>query len=116
MYNGSHPAYDSDSYSHSYSNAEDPFSDNAIPLQSKSHKPRLDATASPTGAMEEGGHQFPNNDRKTDKRSTKKDGWFRGKITWAVFVLTVVQIVVFIAEIIKNGKGSTAPLKHGNAD
>lgn len=46
-------------------------------------------------------------DAKPNRRSGRRDdedGWFRGKITWVVFVLTTAQIIVFLAEIIKNGK------------
>jgi hypothetical protein len=66
----------------------------------------MDATASPTGAMGEAEQRYSGHDRKMDKRPHKKDGWFRGKITYAVFALTIVQIVVFIAEIAKNGNTS----------
>lgn len=45
----------------------------------------------------------PRKQRRKRRRRQKKDGWFTGKITWVVFVLTVVQLVVFLAEIIKNG-------------
>lgn len=42
--------------------------------------------------------------RKKRRRRHAKQGWFTGKITWVVFVLTVIQLIVFLAEIIKNGK------------
>lgn len=34
----------------------------------------------------------------------KKKGFFSGKIPWVVYTVTVVQIAVFVAEIIKNCK------------
>ena len=40
---------------------------------------------------------------KTDRRK-RKQGWFRGKIPWAVYTLTLVQICVFIAELAKSGE------------
>jgi hypothetical protein len=97
---GSYPRpYDSDaSFPHSYNNEADPFADN-IPLQPQTHKPQLYATSSPTGAMAEA-ELGP--DGKNNKR-VGRQGWFKGKITYAVFVLSVIQIVVFIAEIAKNG-------------
>lgn len=39
-----------------------------------------------------------------DDRLDEEDGWFKGKITWVCFFLSVVQLVVFLAEIIKYGK------------
>lgn len=36
-------------------------------------------------------------------RPRGRKGWFSGKIPWVVYVVTVVQIAVFIAEIVKNG-------------
>jgi hypothetical protein len=40
---------------------------------------------------------------KSNHRRKKKQGWFTGKITWVVFLATLVQLGVFIAEIVKNG-------------
>jgi hypothetical protein len=34
----------------------------------------------------------------------KKQGWFKGKITWVVFAATLVQFGVFIAEIVVNSE------------
>lgn len=41
---------------------------------------------------------------KTKTKSKKKDGWFSGKIPWVVYIVSLVQITVFIAEIIQNCK------------
>ena len=30
-------------------------------------------------------------------------GWFRPPITWAVFILSIVQLIVLIVEFIRNG-------------
>lgn len=43
-------------------------------------------------------------DPRKKRRRKVKEGWFKGKITWVVYVVSVVELVVFIAEIIKNGK------------
>lgn len=32
-----------------------------------------------------------------------KKGWFSGKIAWVVYIVSTVQIAVFISEIVKNG-------------
>ena len=34
----------------------------------------------------------------------KKRGWFAKPIPYVVYTLTLIQIIVFIAEIVKNGK------------
>lgn len=39
---------------------------------------------------------------KNKSKSKKKDGWFSGKIPWVVYIVSLVQITVFIAEIIQN--------------
>lgn len=45
--------------------------------------------------------------QKSSKK--KKKGFFAGKIPWVVYIVSLVQITVFIVEIIKNCK-STSPL------
>lgn len=45
--------------------------------------------------------------QKSSKK--KKNGFFSGKIPWVVYIVSLVQITVFIVEIIKNCK-STSPL------
>lgn len=41
---------------------------------------------------------------KSRSRRKKKQGWFTGKVTWVVFATTLVQIGVFIGEIVMNGE------------
>lgn len=45
------------------------------------------------------------------KRRRSKDGWFQGRITWVVYVLTAIQLVIFIAELIKNGILTSTPIE-----
>ena len=40
------------------------------------------------------------------KPKRRKKGFFSGKIPWVVYATTLVQITVFIAEIIKNCKSN----------
>ncbi len=48
--------------------------------------------------------QLPNRDHKP-RRSLKTKGFFFGREkTWAVYFFTAVQVAVFIAELVKNGK------------
>ena len=89
----------------------DPFhDDNAIPL-SDSKKHYSSQSVSPV-MPHEGDDPFvreidPSRSRKKKRRRRHaKQGWFTGRITWVVFVLTVVQLIVFLAEIIKNGESS----------
>ena len=37
------------------------------------------------------------------RKSKKKKGWFSGRVTWVVYLLTAVQVGVFVGELIKNG-------------
>jgi hypothetical protein len=91
------------SYSH------DPFRDSkAIPLQSQtSLKNHGYVSTSPTSAMGEAEQQYPprrgDKQRQSSRKKQKEQGWFRGRITWAVYFLTTVQFVVFIVEIVRNG-------------
>lgn len=85
----------------------DPFDDgNAIPLNGRKPKHDSTHTVSPILPHEQDDPFVRDavSRRKRRRRDDTKEGWFKGKITWVVFVLTFVQLVVFIAEIIKNGK------------
>jgi hypothetical protein len=94
----------------SYQGAQqDPFTDhNAIPLNSQ---PKMDGHGhkhdddSPIryAVDEEGGVR-----RRKSKK--KKKGWFQGRVTWVVYILTTVQVGVFVGELIKNGESSVTML------
>ncbi|KPI38295.1 putative rhomboid protein [Cyphellophora attinorum] len=47
---------------------------------------------------------------KDRKRKKKQDGWFRGKIPWVVYVVTMAQLTVFIVEIIRNSIVTGSPI------
>lgn len=73
----------------------DPFADhNAIPLQSKPGDPE---------------RLYPAPEKR--RRHKKKDGWFSGRITWVVYTLTLVQVGVFVGELIKNGILTGSPIE-----
>lgn len=75
----------------------DPFADqNAIPLQNHG-KTGTHATAAGVYQMD------PEGRPREKRRKKKKKGWFSGRVTWVVYILTTVQIGVFIGELIKNG-------------
>lgn len=74
----------------------DPFADqNAIPLQQQG---KMGSAHAATGV-----YQMDPEGRPREKRKKKKKGWFSGRVTWVVYILTAVQVGVFVGEIIKNG-------------
>jgi hypothetical protein len=42
--------------------------------------------------------------RRRSDRVEEDEGWFKGKITWICFFMSVVQLAVFLAELIKYGE------------
>jgi hypothetical protein len=94
----------------------DPFRDsNAIPLQAQqSLKAGGRVSSSPTSGMGDAEHQYGSRHDKTSRRSSRhqskpKQGWFKGKITWAVYFLTCVQLIIFIVELVRNGERMAPP-------
>jgi len=85
---------------------EDPFADlNAIPM----HKMKVDANAveSPVYEGEERGFGDGDGDgggRGRRGRRKRRKAWYKGRVTWVVWILTFIQVVVFVVEIIRNGK------------
>lgn len=109
-----HRLYSHETPAPSYSGASgrinddsDPFDDgHAIPLNGRKPKHESTQTISPILPHEQDDPFVRDADpRKQKRRRSSGEGWFKGKITWVVFILSFVQLVVFIAEIIRNGKG-----------
>jgi hypothetical protein len=97
---GYHGAAGGHQHQNPYHDSSDPFTDhNAIPLHSQT---KLDG--SPTRYNADPEARFP--------QQKKKKGWFSGQITWVVYILTVVQISVFIGELIKNGTSKSSLCAH----
>ena len=93
-------------YSYADSGHHDPFGDrNAIPLKTKFGKGPYgpDGADSPTTAMANA-ERFGGaaDDRSKEVVSRRRDKWFKN-IPYAVYLLSSVQLIVFIVEIIKNG-------------
>ncbi|KAF2199744.1 rhomboid-domain-containing protein [Delitschia confertaspora ATCC 74209] len=91
----------------------DPFADqNAIPLQTHA---KMDSSPTRYNADPEGRYTSPfAPEKKRRGRSHQQKGWkgyFTGRITWVVYILTVVQIGVFIGEIIKNAMLTGSPIE-----
>ncbi|KAF2822026.1 rhomboid-domain-containing protein [Ophiobolus disseminans] len=104
---GGYPSHSNTSYQGAQ---QDPFTDhNAIPLHSKpkmdGHGHKHDDDSSPIRYQvdEEGGVRR--------RKSKKKKGWFQGRVTWVVYILTTVQVGVFVGELIKNGMLTGTPIQ-----
>jgi len=101
--NYNHTPYDptapAASSSYSYN---DPFADkNAIPLQAQ--KPGMN----PMGVELENGGIPRKLGSPRDRPPDGRRGWFTRPITWAVFFLSIVQLIVLIVEFIRNGMQKT---------
>lgn len=46
----------------------------------------------------------PGKRRRRGEEREEDEGWFRGKITWVCFFMSSVQLIVFLAEVIKYGE------------
>lgn len=78
----------------------DPFADqNAIQMQNQA---KMDG-GSPTRYNADPEFYGDGVEPARNKRAKKKEGWFSGRITWVVYILTIVQIGVFVGELIKMG-------------
>lgn len=81
----------------------DPFDDgNAIPLNGR--KPQHSSTQTITPILPPEDPFVRDVDPREQRRGRGRGGWFTAPITWVVYVLTVIQLIVFIFEIVKNGK------------
>ncbi|KAF2126791.1 rhomboid-domain-containing protein [Dothidotthia symphoricarpi CBS 119687] len=82
----------------------DPFADHsAIPLNTR---PKADASPSRYDADPE---RYPSAPR--DAKRKKKKGWFKGRVTWVCYILTLAQVGVFVGELVKNGMLTGSPIQ-----
>lgn len=44
------------------------------------------------------------------RKKKKQDGWFRGKVPWVVYVVTLAQLTTFVVEIIRNSIITGSPI------
>lgn len=44
------------------------------------------------------------------RKKKQEDGWFKGKIPWVVYVVTLAQLTTFVVEIIKNSITTGSPI------
>jgi len=53
----------------------------------------------------------PRKKRRRKSAPQQEDGWFKGKITWVVFTLSIIELAVFIAQLVKNGILTGTPIE-----
>ncbi|KAF2740139.1 rhomboid-domain-containing protein [Polyplosphaeria fusca] len=97
------PPHGYDSPSHS----TDPFADqNAIPLRPHDKvggDSPIRYVADPEGRTYQGDYGV--------HPKKKKKGWLSGRVTWVVYLLTAIQVGVFVGELIKNGVLTGSPIQ-----
>ncbi|GAB7347280.1 hypothetical protein MBLNU459_g3367t1 [Dothideomycetes sp. NU459] len=97
----------------------DPFEDdNAVPMRSYNYKHASQTSTAPviTPAYDDPfvRDAQPGKRRRgpgRDRGAAQKKGWFSGRITWVCYILTLIQICVFIAEIIRNAVLTKSPIE-----
>ena len=89
-----------------------PYADN-IPLRSQKNSadelPRSEQPRRVDSQPQEGIGR-----RRRRSRQEKEGGIFGGKVPWVVYILTLAQITVFIAELVRSCKKFPTPLIPGN--
>lgn len=79
-----------------------PFSDD-IPLKTNTQKSPTDPYASDQFRYEPQRSNTLAAEETRSNRKPKKKGFFSGKTPWVTYVLTLIQSIVFLVELIKNG-------------
>ncbi|KAI9758632.1 MAG: hypothetical protein M4579_002943 [Chaenotheca gracillima] len=92
---------------------QDPYADN-IPLKAQTSKPspeRLNATSQPYDpGLENGAGESPILPAKKRRRNRFFSS-SKGRTPWLVYALTLIQITVFIAELVKNAVLTKTPIE-----
>ncbi|KAK1812748.1 hypothetical protein LTR12_012842 [Friedmanniomyces endolithicus] len=92
----------------------DPYEDeHAVQLSSWKNKHDSTTTVSPIlpHQMEDPFVTDTDSRKQRKRKSTPRQGWFKGRVTWVVYILTVVELIVFIAELVKNGILTNSPIE-----
>lgn len=79
-----------------------PFSDD-IPLKTNTQKSPTDLYASDQFRYEPERTNTLAAEETRSNRKPKKKGFFSGKTPWVTYLLTLIQSIVFLVELIKNG-------------
>ena len=90
---------------------DDPYEDdNSIPLSGrKKHESATSISPILPHQQEDPFVRDADPRRERRKGGGWKQRWFSGRITWVVYTMTVIQLAVFIAELVKNGKTHYIP-------
>ena len=93
---------------------DDPYEDeNSIPMSGrKKHESAASIPPILPHQQEDPIERDEDPSRQRRQRGRRRDGWFSGQITWVVYTVTVIQLAVFIAELVKNGKNIHAQIQH----
>lgn len=76
-----------------------------IPLtqHSRPSVSEIESAQKPRGYVGESGLPEEPRPRKRRPREPEKKGFFSGKTPWVVYAFTIIQVAVFLAELVKNG-------------
>lgn len=96
---GSHQGYHG-GFGEDHDREQNPYSDD-IPLSAKGNSDRF----APDHLRYDSGGAYNNPDQSPALNRTQRTrAIFSGKIPWVVYLLTTIQVVVFIVEIVRNGE------------
>jgi hypothetical protein len=84
---------------------DDPYEDdNSIPLSGRKKHESATSISPILPHQQEDPFVRDADPRRERGKGRRREGWFSGRITWVVYTMTVIQLAVFIAELVKNGK------------
>ncbi|EMC98186.1 hypothetical protein BAUCODRAFT_121073 [Baudoinia panamericana UAMH 10762] len=90
----------------------DPYADeNAIPMSGRKPKHHSATTISPILPHQVEDPFVRDVEPRKKRKRLSRDGWFKGRIPWVVYVLSAVELIVFIAEFVKMGVLTGTPIE-----
>ncbi|KAF2157292.1 rhomboid-domain-containing protein [Myriangium duriaei CBS 260.36] len=117
-----HPQHSDTSYTSSpyYGNGDPREDDGAVPLRPYNTKRDSQNSLAPIIQQRYDDDPFVRDAKPGKKRNymqtpppaaAVEQGWFKGKITWCCYFFSLVQIAVFIAELVRNGTLTGSPIE-----
>ena len=98
------------------SNDSGRFADN-VPLKPQHEQTPSDGELSKKGDPDlDKSLPIPVSQRRKRRREPEKKGFFKGRVPWVVYIFTLVQLTVFIVEMVKNGEFSLCDNKTASHD
>lgn len=113
-----YPPYSHQAPSQSYTGSSGRLHDNADPFEDQNaiqmRRPKHESATTISPILSVAEDPFvrdadPNRRRRAG--SEKKKGWFSGRVPWVVYTLSLVQLIVFLAEFIKMGVLTGTPIE-----